>query len=402
MSEVSRADRPRQVTWGAGFAAGASALLVFSAFDAMTRLHSVATRDELTRLLRSASVKGLGLTVDDATVIMHGALLVAGAGAAVTCVLAVYAMLGHAAARIGLTVLAVVVLVASAAVDALLGLLLVMAVTMLWSTPARDWFAGRPITPPKPRPERPSPTPSAVQPPTRESAPDQVPTPGEPPVSPPTSPVQPPPTHGFGSATPPPPGFPYASPQPLAPHVHQPPSPYGGPPAPRLGSVPGAVKAAAIITWAFSGIAFLGFLATAVTLLVERSRLLDAVMRRPEYQNLDISQGELTAAMWVTLAVFCGWTLSASVLAAFVWRGHGWARVLLTISAAMAALFCLLVLPMSLAHLAASAAVIGLMFSAGARPWFDRNQAPSVHQPGPPGPPSPPNPPASSGGPPVW
>jgi hypothetical protein len=128
---------------GAGFAIVASALLLVSVFDAMAKLRSVDTREELTKALDSAAARGLGVSLDQATDVLHGLLLISGGGAAVAAVLAVFAMLGHAAARTMLTVLAVVVLLCSAPVDPMLGVVLALGAGMLWSQPARDWFAGR-------------------------------------------------------------------------------------------------------------------------------------------------------------------------------------------------------------------------------------------------------------------
>ena len=114
MSDERRPVRPPQVTWGAAFAIVASALVVVSAFEAMAALHSVDTRDALAKALDSSMLRGRGLTVDQATDVLHGLLLVSGAGAAVVAVLAVFLVLGNVGARVVLTVLAVVVILGSA------------------------------------------------------------------------------------------------------------------------------------------------------------------------------------------------------------------------------------------------------------------------------------------------
>jgi hypothetical protein len=150
----------------------------------------------------------------------------------------------------------------------------------------------------------------------------------------------------------------------------------------------------------FAGIALAGFAAAALALLVAHDDLMDEITRRREYQDLNLDETALTAVLWAALVVFSLWALVACVLAVFVWRGHNWARILLAISSVLAALFCLVTVPLSVLHLVASAVVVGLLFSPAANQWFrDR----SVRRP-PPGPPAPPyaGPPPPTDKPPVW
>jgi hypothetical protein len=147
------------------------------------------------------------------------------------------------------------------------------------------------------------------------------------------------------------------------------------------------VRTAAILTWVFAGLALIGFAATAVALVLAHDDLMDEIARRREYQELDLSRGELTAVLWVVIAVFALWAVCACVLAVLVWRGHNWARVLLGISGVATALFCLLTVPISVMHLVASAAVVGLLFSPASNQWF-RARAAHRRPPPPAGPPS--------------
>ncbi|WP_310962008.1 hypothetical protein [Nocardioides terrisoli] len=386
MSDEQRSARPSQVTWGAGFAVLGGALMVVSAFQGLTDLRSIDTRAQLTKALDSPAARGLGVTVEQATTVMHGLLLLAGAGAAVLTVLAGYALLGHRGARVGLTVLAVVVLVSSLAVDPLLGLGLALAVSMLWSRAARDWFDGRPPAVADPAAsaarsgEQPAPVlESGVEPP-------------EEPDARPAGPQQPPPTHGFGGPAQPGPAQPgpaypapqYPAPQypgggypqsayPQAPYPQGPYQPQPHLYGPQQGGprrAPGVVRALSIVTWVFSGLALAGFVVTGIVLSVDQNDLVDRITSKPEYQNLSLDRGELVAAVWGVLLVFAAWSLIACVLAAFVWRGHEWARILLAVSAGVTALFCLAAMPVSIVHLIASAVVLGLLFSPTSSQWF--------------------------------
>ena len=83
----------------------------------------------------------MGLGVADAIRVIRDLMLVAGGTAAAATVLAVYSLSRHRAARIGLTVAAAIMLLT--VVSGVFGLLVAAATAMLWSRPARDWFAGR-------------------------------------------------------------------------------------------------------------------------------------------------------------------------------------------------------------------------------------------------------------------
>jgi hypothetical protein len=161
---------------------------------------------------------------------------------------------------------------------------------------------------------------------------------------------------------------------------------------PRPAGVPGAVRAAAIVTWVLAGLTALAFLLTGLVLATDSGPLLDRVTRTQEFQDLSITRAQLLATLWVLTSAFLVWALVACVLAFLVGRGHEWARILLAISAGGAALVSLLAIPVSLLHLAACAVVLGLLFSSAANAWFRRGR------PLPPG--RPPGPPP--GKPPVW
>ena len=94
--------------------------------------------------------------------------------------LGVFVLQRHRGARIALSVVAVPILLANLVTapltGGLLGALIAAATVMLWTGPARDWFAGRPVrqppVPPSAReePPPPNPTPPPVYPPVAAAA----------------------------------------------------------------------------------------------------------------------------------------------------------------------------------------------------------------------------------------
>src|SRR5689334_8333161 len=113
MSPSETSARPSQVTVAGWAVAIASVMLAVGVFDAMRNLHSVDTREEVTRALSTGSAKGLGISVDDALTAMRWALFVSGAAAAAAAILGVFVLQRNKGARIGLTVAAVPIVLAS-------------------------------------------------------------------------------------------------------------------------------------------------------------------------------------------------------------------------------------------------------------------------------------------------
>jgi hypothetical protein len=315
---------------------------------------------------------------------------------------------------VGLTVLAVVVIVCSAATDRgvgdrlvqpfLFAMVLAFAVGLLWSRPARDWYAGRPPQPARPAgPTGPTAESSAEPPGENRPAPGPHGPQGE---------QAPPPTYGYGSPQarpgqaplppPPPPGLPPAGYPPAGypPPGHRPPPPYGAAPGhssghlpgPHPGGTPAPVRTAAILTWAAAGLAIVGFALVGLFLATDRGELFDELERRREYQDLDVTRDQVTVVLGVGLVLLAVWAVVACVLAYFTWRGHNWARITLAVSAGVSAVFCLFAIPVSLLHLVAGAVVVGLLFSPASNQWFRARAVGRM--------PPPPYPPGGSWGPP--
>jgi hypothetical protein len=338
MSHDAPGPRPRQVTVGGWVVAVASALLVVTVFDATTHLHSVETRDAVTDALTSGSARGLGLGVDDALAAIRWVLLVVGVAAAVTGVLGVFVLQRHVAARIVLTVAAAPITL-SAPVGAssetgwalplfFLGLVVAAGAGLLWTEPARDWFAGR--------------TPATAPALVRASWP------------PPARREQPP-----AQALPPPPTVRRVEQRPVTP--------------PR---VPVEVRVACILTWAFSALTAAAYVVIIAAFAVDRAGTVDLARDSAGISDVSLSDSELVGVVLATRALFLVWCVLASLLAALCWRRHGWAWIALVVSCGMATVVAMAAVPYSVLHVAASFAAFVLLLRTSTRGWFRGSTSP--------------------------
>lgn len=374
MSQPDPSARPSQVTVAGWAIAIASVLLVVAVFDTMGRLESVDMRERLTGTVTSGSARDLGLSVADAIEILRWCLYVSGVAAAASGILGVFVLQRNRGARIGLTVAAVsIVLTASFTGDfpAFLGMLIGAGTALLWTRPARDWFAGRPITV-----RRPAPGPERGQ---FQSTPPSRPLDWTPPA---VGRAQPPPMPGWGQV-------PIASPWP------------GMAPGQVVTSDrPAQVRLACILTWVFSGLTALGYLAVLIALTVDSNALIDRLKESPSWQSSFDEETVVTVAAVVSV-VFVVWSLAAGLLAVLAWRRVRWAWLLLVVSASIAGLVCVLAFPFSVPHLAAIGASAGMLMRRPTRDWYAVTPIPRPPWPPVQGPPQ--GPPQAPGPkPPVW
>jgi hypothetical protein len=394
MSDNQAPARPSQVTMAGWMAVVGSALLVATLFDAMAGMHSLETRQAIQELLSTPPGSDLHVSVAEVIDLLRVATLVAGAAAAAAAVLGVSVLRRHNAARVGLTVTAAALVVTTPLTGSLLSLPVALAVTMLWTQPARDWFAGRP---PAPAPahdgllvsESPQRRPDA-EPWLQASAGEQPPgssgdRPGEGSTPWPRMPDAqhgpgervPPPTQGYGSPQQAPqPGPTYPS-QPGYPGYGQP--PYGGsgypPPNERR---PATVVVAAGLTWLFSGLTAVLWLIVVGMLLGARDRLVNLIETNPTLQNYEQQTGQsiptdaVIGAVWVWSVIGLVWCLIAMVLAFLAFRRANWARITLAVSAGVTALVSIVALPVTAGNLISAAAVVVLLFTGGANQWYAR------------------------------
>nr|MDQ6935583.1 hypothetical protein [Actinomycetota bacterium] len=210
MEPADTATRPRQVTVGGWFVVASAVFLVISVFDSMAALHSVDVRAQIARALSSGSGRSLGVSVDQAQSIIRVVLMLAGAGGAAAVVLGVFVLQRNKPARVVLGIMMLPVLLGAPFSGVFPSALLIGSTLLLWSRPARDWFAGRPpLATARRVAAAPRPSPLETTPPPTAPGPEQPP-----PQPAPT----PPPTQGFGGPPSPYPG-PGAPVPPLSPHA---------------------------------------------------------------------------------------------------------------------------------------------------------------------------------------
>lgn len=205
---------------------------------------------------------------------------------------------------------------------------------------------------------------------------------GSPPPATPPAYGAPPPAYGapppaYG-ATPPD----YGSPQSGYPGAQPPygqPAPYGGHPGgafPFSGKDPdkrpGTVLAGCIIAIVFSALAMVGSLILLVMATASRDEAIQAIEDNPRFDSLDMSAADLIGFLRVFAIVLVVWSLVAIVLAIWAMRRSNVGRILLVVSAALAAVLSLLSMASGFPLLwtIASIATIALVFSGGANAWY--------------------------------
>lgn len=380
--------RPRPVTIAGVLAALACALLVVSLFDAMSQVRSAETQESVRDFLAKPPGDGLGLRVADVVSLLRGLVLLSGALAATGTVLAVFTLQRHRGARVGLSVVAFLLLFTASFVTGFLPVVVAVSATMLWNRESRDWFAGRP---PTPRPAAPSrdgrpdgpdmstpPTPATLAawaPPPHGQKPGEGPSPA---------------SHAFGTA--PAPGTGWSAPGYAAPGQDL--------------RRPLTVTVAAWLTWVFAGLAVLFFTLLLVTVLADRTRMLDVLRGNSRVAESGLSIQQILGTLWVMGAVGLFWSLSAVVLAVLAFRRVNAARLVLAVSAGLCAVLALLAVPFGWPNAAAAVATVVLLFRRDSNRWYARAPGPDLPRaPDPPDPPTqPPTQPPQrpTGKPPVW
>lgn len=395
--------RPRQVLVSGVVAAAACGLLVLTLFDTLTRMDTVEVRHTITDSL--AGHNSLGLSVSEVLGLMRVVTFVSGALAAAGVVLAVYALQRHRGARVGLSVVAVILVFTATLVAGLLPLLVGLATLRLWSRDARDWFDGRPARERRPA----SPTPVSGSGPGPEA-----PGSGSPVAAawPPLEPGQPPTPPGGPSGEPPgpqpaPAAYPFGT-APLRRAPVQPPTASRRPDR-GDGRRPPAVALACWLTWVLCGLLAVFLLLVAVVLTGDSATLLRELQRNPQVASLAASDRQLLDTLWLIVAFGTTWALAAIALAVLAYRRLDGARIALVVSAILAAVVGVVLVPVGWLHAAGAVTTAVLLLRRPARDWYagatTRPSTPTPRQPPPPPPPSLPGPPAGSGPtdkPPVW
>lgn len=340
--------RPRQVTLGSGLALVSCVLLIFTMLDSMPRMRSVEMRDTVRDALTTPPGSGLGIEVETVLSLLRATVLLTGGLAAAGAVLAVFTLKRHHGARIGLSVIAVLMLFTATFVSGLLPLVVAIGAVMLWGHEARDWFAGR-----SPRTD-----PHAFSGPSRTVE----------------QPIQ--------------------TVQPFQPVQQAVPPPY---PTDLRSRRPVTVIVAAWLTWGFSAITVLFLVLLVLVLLADQGRLIQTLQDNPQIAAYGYSDRDLLGGMWVIAAVGLFWSLAAMALAVLAFRRVNLGRIGLVVSAVPAGIIGVATL-IGLLHAMAAFATVALLFSGGSNRWYAGTEPPRL----PPPPAQAPPPPPASGKPPVW
>lgn len=342
MSDPEPGSRPRQVTLAGWLAMGGSALVVLLVFDRLAGLHTLETRAAVEKFIAEPPGSDFGVSVD---AVLDGirllAMVTAGCATA-AAVLGYHVLRRNRAARLALTVVAVPLFLAGLVTGGFVSTIVAASVVMLWLQPSRDWFDG--ITRAQPTPVAPAASPTVG-----------TPTPLERQLPPPA------------------PAARVVRPLAVSPYaVVGPPAP-----APDRGPRPSPVAVACVVTWVATGLTALGMLLTGVALAVRPDTLLaEAHRQNPELEQQGVSDHLLLGATYAMVAVIVLWCLAAAVLAVLVFRGVEWARVVLVVSAAVAAALSLIGTALGafvlVLTLLASGAAVALLLRSDARAWFRR------------------------------
>lgn len=391
MSEEKGPVRPRQVTMAVVMAVVGSLVLVIGLFDTLARMRTPETRKAIDQFLAEAPGNSLGVTTGQVLEVMRAVAFVSGALAAAGLVFAIYVVQRHRGARIGLTAVAGL-LVLTVPVAGLMPVFLVVAAVLLWSQPARDWYAGRapaPATagasrvfsqsdPGAPRPEQPSPDPYAPGP-YGHAPQEQPPAAPAPYGQPQAAPYGQPP---YGEPNPGPYGQqPYGQPaqQPVYPPPYAPtpyPSPYGYQHQPTRDpdKRPLTVTIAAVLTWLGAGSMLVLMLVFAAVLASGGGAFVDEFDRAARNSDVTLRSNQVLAVGWVIAVVFIVWSLAAIVLAILAMRRSNPGRIALVVSTVMTALLSLLAIAsvLSAVTLILAIATVILLFTGGANDWYAR------------------------------
>jgi hypothetical protein len=330
----SKLARPPQVTLAGWLVVAGSVLVVLTALDQGAGLHSLDTREAVEEFLAGPPGDQLGLSLQGGLLVLRVLLTVAAVTATASAILGWYALQRSKAARLALSVLAVPLFLTGMSFQGggVFPAVVAAAVVMLWFQPGRDWYDGIARAP------APEPPAAPAQPP-QDPQPLQGPQPPQPSVEERLREL-PPPTA--------PPLFPTAYAQPVRAAAAQ--------------ERPRTVAWACRVTWVSTLVVFVLFGVYLIELLVAPDSVLEQLRR----QNPDLAttDRELRQLVLVMCAVAMAWSAVAAGLAVLVWRRVGWAAVALGVSAGLASLTLLPIVPCVAAGV--------LMLRPEARAWFSR------------------------------
>lgn len=384
--------RPGQATFAGWLIIGGSVILVVSAFQRIAALHTLEVQEQLQRVASDAPLGGSELTVEGLAETVRVLCMVAGGAAAAAAILGFYALRRSTSARLALSILAPLLLVGGFAASGFAGALTVSGIALLWLLPTRDWFAGRPWEQGPPRtllgaprpdrrertsPERPDPF---AAPPGQTGQPgpaDESQHPGQRPSEQPAAG----PTAGPASGTLPGPVVPGSvSPGRPADRADQasaggypPPNPYLSGPPRGAGGRPAALLWACVVVWCCTALVAGGLMLVSLAVAVGGDELWTEFERQQgPIEDFGVSRSQLETAVYALTAVAVPWAVAAAAIAVVAFLGRRWARVVLTVSSAVAGLLLMVMTvanPLLVVLVVACAVTVWLLLRPDVTAW---------------------------------
>lgn len=355
------APRPGQATFAAWLIIGGSVVLVATAWQRISNLHTLEVQEELRRVLNEPPLSGTGLGLEGLKTTIRVLCMVAAAAATASAILGWHALRRSTSARLALTLLAPLVLIGGFATAGFFAPLVVAGVCMLWLRPTRDWFAGRPWVSATSSAAQRRHDPFAPQPPpgiddgAGRRAPEPVPPPAQAPAQVPPRPAEPGPFTGEY-------GAPLSS-------SGAPESSYGV-----RAKRPGALIAACVIVWVSCSIVAAFMLLFSLVMAVARDEFFDEIERQqPDFDMQGMSQAELATGTYIATALIVLWCAAAIVLGVLAFRRLQWARIALMVCAGVSGLVLLaatFLSPLLVVLLGANVATIWLLLRTDVGAWF--------------------------------
>ncbi|GAA3677747.1 hypothetical protein GCM10022237_41460 [Nocardioides ginsengisoli] len=301
--------RPGQATLAGALIIAGAVVVVLGAWDRIAGLHSL---EGQRHLASDPLVTELGMSLDGVETMIRVLCLIGAGAATAAVILGTQVYRRSLSARVALTALTPLFLVGGIAIDVFPAFLLIAGVALLWASPTRDWYAGRPwvqayeerraaraamLRPPAP------PAPSSLQGPSAG--------PGAPGAS-------------QQLQRPVPPPYPAPVPRPVA-------GPRG-----RIerGPRPPALIAACVLTWLTALVVVVG-LSLGMTRVASESGQVFAEMKRTQPQLVDaaqVTEQQVVTYLYLILAGMIAWALVAVLLAGLAYAGQNWARITLAVS----------------------------------------------------------------------
>ena len=361
-----------------------SAAVVLTVFDLMANLRSLDTRERVQKAISEPPLDGMGIDTQQVLSVMHVLAMVAAGCATAAAILGWHVLRRNKQARLWLSVLAVPLFLAGLVTGGFLSSMVAVAVVMLWTRPARDWFDGRAPAPvlDGPRQDRPDPDPEGPdrQYPDRSTAPPSTPSAyqgfgsqgGHP-----NSTQQAPPTQPYGQGQPGGPTYPSAPggwPPAQQPAAHQ----HAG--VPFVTSRPREVLQACVITWVFSGLVVVAMSLVLISFAADPSLIDEVSSSDNRFADSGLTADQIRSYSLGLALVFGLWALASAALGVLVMLGRVWARYALIVSAVLASLLTLLMViaaPVLLLVTLAGVATAVLLTRPAVGAWFAQRTGPT-------------------------